>query len=67
MPQELAYAILTILGLGLLAQLVCAVYLVKANRRLNAIHRSQIATSATMQGLMKEHTSELQRARLRAR
>lgn len=67
MPDELAYAILAILGIGLLVQFWFAVYLFKANKRLNAIHNSQIAASATMQSLMKEHTSELQRARLRVR
>lgn len=37
------------------------------NQKLKALRDSKIAIAATTHTLMKEHTSELQRARLRAR
>lgn len=67
MPEELAYAILAVLCSGLLVQFLCAVYLFKLNRRIDAVHVSNKVISAVTHDLMKEHTSELQKARLRVR
>lgn len=67
MSEELAYAMLAVLGVGLLVEFLCVWYLFKLNKRLDAVHVSNKVISAVTHDLMKEHLAELQKARLRVR